>query len=160
MPPLTIESSVFENSDPIPDGYAYEARNVNPPLRFENVPSGGESLALVVDDPDAEEAAEEAFDHWVLWGIDPDRTVIPEGWEPEPDEAREGENGIGDTGFLGFAPPDEEHTYKFRLYALDTAIGLDAGASKAELEAAMEGHVLGEALLKGTFAPEQVPDAE
>ena len=98
------------------------------------------------------------FDHWVAWNIDPGTEMIPEGWGV--DGAVEGANGIGETGFLGFNPPDGEHTYKFRLYALDTELDLDSGASKADLRAAMEGHILDETLLEGTFAPDQVPDEE
>jgi hypothetical protein len=158
MNSLSLTSPVFEDGGRVPDRYAYKAKNVNPPLRVENVPEEAESLALVVDDPDAKEATGKVFDHWVVWNIPPDVEDIGESWAVE--DAEEGANGLGESGFLGFNPPDREHTYQFRLYALDTTLELEPGASKGELEAAMTGHVLAEAHLEGTFAPSQVPEEE
>lgn len=155
MNDLTLTSSVFDDGERIPDKYAYFAENVNPPFRIRNVPDGAASLALVIDDPDAKEATGKVFDHWVAWNIDPTVAEIPEGWDVD---AVEGENGIGATGFLGFNPPDGEHIYKVRLYALDRELALESGSSKGDLQAAMEGHVIDEALLEGRFAPEQVPE--
>jgi hypothetical protein len=148
---LSLESEAFEHGGAIPERYGYTASNVNPPLSIAGVPVAAESLALVVDDPDAMEPAGKIWDHWVVWNVDPDRGTIPENWDAAG--AREGRNDYGESGYGGPNPPDREHTYRFRLFALDTVLDLDPGASAADLEAAMDGHVLREALLEGTFAP-------
>ena len=157
MSDMILTSPVFEDAGRLPDKYAYKSENINPPLNVEGVPESAATLALVVDDPDAREATGKVFDHWVVWNIDPDCSRIPEGWDVD---ALEGENGIGETGFLGFNPPDNEHTYKFKLYALDSELDIEAGSSKETLESAMDGKIVAEALLEGTFAPSQVPDEE
>lgn len=158
MSNLTLTSPAFDDGERMPDRYAYAAENLNPPLSVAGVPAEANSLALIVDDPDAEAATGKVFDHWVVWNIAPDRTRVPEGWAVEEDGALEGANGLGEPGFLGFNPPDGEHTYKFRLYALDATLDLPAGASKDELRTAMSDHLLAETLLEGRFAPDQLPD--
>lgn len=117
----------------------------------DGVPADAVSLALVVDDPDAVEPAGKVWDHWVVWGIDPGVGRIPEDWDAA--EATEGGNDFGEPGYGGPNPPDREHTYRFRCFALDAAVDLPSGASKAALEDAFEGHVLARARLEGTFAP-------
>lgn len=151
MTALRLTSPAFASGDRIPEQYGYRARNVNPPLSVSGVPEDAESLALVVDDPDAVKPAGKVWDHWVVWNVDPATTEIPEDWTPTG--ATEGKNSYGERGYGGPNPPDREHTYRFRLYALDTALDLDAGATKTDLEAAMEGHVLDETVLTGTYAP-------
>lgn len=152
MEDLTLSSPAFDDSEPIPEKHGYEADNVSPPLSVSGVPDDAESLALVVDDPDAMEPAGKIWDHWVVWNI-PTDVEIPEGWNPSADGATEGKNDFDETGYGGPAPPDREHTYRFKLYALDTMLDLPASAGKDALEDAMEGHVRDEALLKGTYAP-------
>lgn len=153
MSDLQLTSPVFDDGEPIPDEYGYTARDVNPPLDVSGVPDETESLALVVDDPDAVEPAGKVWDHWVVWNVDPGREHIPEDWSPEFEGAVEGQNDYGERGYGGPNPPDRPHTYRFRLYALDTELDLPAGSTKADLEDAMAGHVLAEAELDGTFAP-------
>jgi hypothetical protein len=150
---LSLSSPAFDDGRPIPPEHGYTNENVNPPLRVDGVPEGTASLALVVDDPDAVDPAGEVWDHWVLWNVDPDRREIPEDWAPGPEEAVEGRNDYGGTGYDGPNPPDGEHTYEFHLYALDSRLDLPPGATKADLESAIEGHVLDEATLAGTYAP-------
>lgn len=149
--PLEVTSQAFANGERIPEKYGYTAANVNPPLSIAGQPAGTESLALVVDDPDAMEPAGKIWDHWVVWNIDPDRETIPEEWGGAG--ATEGRNDFGERGYGGPNPPDREHTYRFGVYALDTTLELPAGAKKADLESAMKGHVLEKAQLEGTFAP-------
>jgi Raf kinase inhibitor-like YbhB/YbcL family protein len=110
------------------------------------VPEGTRSLALLVDDPDAPGGV---FTHWIAWGLDPGAGGLGEG-EPAPGE---GQNDFGATGYRGPCPPPGHgrHRYVFRLYALDTALELAVGAAKAELEQAIEGHVLTTAELVGTY---------
>ena len=148
---MEISSPAFGDGESIPETYGYTAGNVNPPLRFGGVPDEAESLALVVDDPDAVEPAGKVWDHWVVWNLSPDREEIPEAWDP--DDAVEGQNDYGERGYGGPNPPDRPHTYEFRLYALDSRLTLGAGATKEQLEEAMAGHVLDRAELTGTYTP-------
>jgi Raf kinase inhibitor-like YbhB/YbcL family protein len=148
---LELTSPAFADGDPIPEGHGRRARDVNPPLTIRGVPMGTETLALVIDDPDAEAPTGKVWVHWLVWNIPTDVEEIPEGWDARG--AREGQNDFGETGYGGPAPPDRQHMYRFRLYALDTMLALAPGATKGELEAAMAGHVLAEATLRGTYAP-------
>ncbi|MEF8786585.1 MAG: YbhB/YbcL family Raf kinase inhibitor-like protein [Haloarculaceae archaeon] len=151
MAPLELKSPVFADGEQIPDKYGYTAANVNPPLEIEDVPAEAEALALVMDDPDAVEPAGKVWDHWVVWNLDPETTTIPEGWDASG--AVQGQNDYGEQAYGGPNPPDAEHTYRFRLYALAQQLELDANATKADLETAMSGNVLEETTLEGTYAP-------
>ncbi|KYH25736.1 putative kinase inhibitor protein [Halalkalicoccus paucihalophilus] len=150
MAEFTLTSPEFRDDDPIPRKYGYEERNVNPPLRVENVPEEAESLALIVDDPDAEEPAGKVWDHWLVWNVDPGIGRIPEAWEPD---ALEGRNDFGEAGYGGPNPPDGEHTYEFTIYALDAELELPSSATKEDLIETMAGHVLAQSQLTGTYAP-------
>ncbi len=148
---MRLGSSAFEGGGTIPERHGYYGDNVSPPLEIGDVPPDAESLALVVDDPDAVEPAGKVWDHWVMWGIPPATERIEEGGPVSG--AIEGVNDFGENGYGGPAPPDGEHTYRFRLYALDTGLDLPPSAGKAELEDAMEDHVLESVELTGRFAP-------
>jgi Raf kinase inhibitor-like YbhB/YbcL family protein len=148
---MELSSPASRDGDPIPGEYGHTESNANPPLETDGVPDGAESLALVVDDPDAVAPAGKVWDHWVVWNVDPDVDRIPEDWET--DAAVEGRNDFGETGYGGPDPPDRRHTYHFSLSALDTTLGLAAGATKGDLENAMDGHLLAEAELRGTYVP-------
>jgi Raf kinase inhibitor-like YbhB/YbcL family protein len=150
---MELTSVEFGDGGPIPRRYGYEEENVNPPLVVEGVPKDAESLALVVDDPDAVEPAGKVWDHWTVWNIPPETTSIPEAWDPTKAGAREGRNDYDEIGYGGPNPPDREHTYRFVLYALDTDFDLRPGAPKEELEETIAGHVVGEAHLRGTYHP-------
>lgn len=151
MGDLALTSPVFEDGGTIPAKYGRDAQNVNPPLRIAAVPDTAASLALIMDDPDAVEPAGKVWVHWLVWNIDPTRTTIPEGWTPS--DAVEGTNDFDTTGYGGPAPPDEPHTYRFKLYALDTMLDLSAGATKTELGEAMAGRIVARTQLEGTYAP-------
>lgn len=148
---LRLASPAFEDGGTIPRKHGYKEGNASPPLEIADVPAGTESLALVVDDPDAREPAGKVWDHWVVWNIDPDIAEVPQG--SVPSGGTEGTTDYGETGYGGPNPPDREHTYRFRLYALDTELDLPASAHKADLEKAMNGHVLERADLSGRYAP-------
>ena len=148
---FTLTSPAFEDGAPIPEAYGYPRRDVNPPLSFSGIPEETESLALVMDDPDAFDKPGKAWDHWVVWNIPADVEEIPEDWSVSP--ATEGRNDAGVDSYGGPNPPDGRHAYRFVAYALDTTLDLPPGSSKHNLEAAIEGHVLGEATLEGTYAP-------
>jgi len=151
MTSLQLTSPRFEDGDPIPHEYGYTERNANPPLEISGVPNDAESLALVVDDPDAVEPAGKVWDHWIVWNIEPDTETIPEGWDAA--EAIEGRNDYDDRGYGGPNPPDQEHTYQFQLYALDERLDLDAGSTKNDFQSHIHGHVIDDAQLNGTYAP-------
>jgi Raf kinase inhibitor-like YbhB/YbcL family protein len=146
MSEFALESSAFQNAQPIPSRHSCEGEDVSPPLRWTSVPEGTRSLALVVDDPDAPGGV---FTHWIAWGLDPGSDGLGEG-EAAPSE---GQNDFGTTGYRGPCPPPGHgrHRYVFRLYAIDAEPELGSGAAKAELEQAIEGHILTTADLVGTY---------
>lgn len=151
MGDIELTSPAFESGGPIPDQYGYNERNVNPPLDIASIPDDAAALVLIMDDPDAVEPAGKVWDHWVVWNIDPDTTRIPEGWDAA--DAVVGENDFGETGYGGPSPPDREHTYRFKLYALDATLDLPAESTKEEVGRAMEGHIVAQTQLEGTYAP-------
>jgi hypothetical protein len=147
---------VFEPNQPIPRRHAGEGRDLSPTLAWEGVPEGTKQFALIVDDPDAPRA--EPWVHWVAYGIGPECTSLPEGIPTsphvsEPVDLLQGKNSWDKVGYGGPAPPPGHgvHHYHFKLYALDTALALKPGLSKEELLKAMEGHVLADAELVGTY---------
>ena len=148
---MRLSSPAFDDGEPIPDKHGYEKENTNPPLEIGEVPTDATSLALVLDDPDAQEPAGKIWDHWVVWNIDPDTSTIEEGMTPSG--AHEGRNDFDEPGYGGPRPPDREHTYHFRLYALDTDIDLDVGSSKDDLREAIESRIIDETELRGTYTP-------
>ena len=142
---MELRSPVFEHGGKIPPKYTCDGRDVSPPLTVSGVPEGTKALALVMDDPDAPAGT---WDHWVVWNIPPETSGIPEGTEPA------GVQGITDFGVPGYGgpcPPSGTHRYQFRVCALDGELDLAEGSNKAQLEAAMAGHVLAEAGLTGLY---------
>lgn len=152
--PLELRSPAFSHSGAIPRRYTCEGADVSPPLQWYGVPPGAKSLALIVDDPDAPDprAPQRTWVHWVLFNIPPIATALPEGVPREqlPPGTREGINDWKRTGYGGPCPPIGCHRYFFKLYALDTVLPLEK-PTKAELETAMRGHILAEAVLIGTY---------
>jgi Raf kinase inhibitor-like YbhB/YbcL family protein len=146
MSGFALESSAFQHAQAIPSRHTCEGEDISPPLRWTNVPEGTRSLALLVDDPDAPGCV---FTHWLGWRLDPAAGGLGEG-EAAPSEGR---NHFAQSGYRGPCPPPGHgrHRYVFRLYALDAEPELDAGATKAQLEQAIEGHVLMTADLVGTY---------
>jgi Raf kinase inhibitor-like YbhB/YbcL family protein len=148
---MYLNSSAFMDGASIPKKYARDAENINPPLSWKNVPQGTKSFALVVEDPDVPAAAGvPVWDHWIVWNIPPHIEQIPEAWDVQ------GIRGVGTRGELvygGPRPPDREHRYYFRLYALDALLDLPEGSTKAQLHESMRGHILAEAVLMGRMAP-------
>ncbi|MFB6136498.1 MAG: YbhB/YbcL family Raf kinase inhibitor-like protein [Halobacteriaceae archaeon] len=151
---LSLSSPEFDDGGRIPARYGYDRENVNPPLRVSGVPDGAASLALVVDDPDAEPVAGKVWVHWLVWNVPPDAREIPADWDPGTAGAVEGENDFGEVGYGGPAPPDEPHGYRFKLYALDSVLDLGSGASRHEVGGAASGHVVARTQLTGTYAPQ------
>ena len=151
MGELSIESSAFSSGGEIPKKYGYKNDNVSPPIKIRGVPSDTNSLALIMDDPDAMKAVGRVWVHWVIWNIDPIISEISEG--SSPSGSIEGKTDFGEIGYGGPAPPDKRHTYIFKLFALKRKLDLKKGSTKAQLEEEMNGQILDQAILKGTFAP-------
>ena len=144
---LQISSPAFQNNGVIPAKYTCDGAGTNPALQFGGVPAKAKSLALIVEDPDVPKnlKADGMFDHWVLWDIAPTAKGIAEG------DGKGGMNETGTAGFMGPCPPDREHRYFFKLFALDTKLTGAKIAGKKDLEKAMDGHVLEKAELVGRY---------
>jgi Raf kinase inhibitor-like YbhB/YbcL family protein len=150
--PYGIGSPAFAPGEPIPAQFSCDGENISPPLEWGDAPSGTASFALIADDPDAPGGT---WVHWVLFNLPPDQHSLPAGIPTEGVLAGgglQGANSAGRLGYTGPCPPSGIHRYFFKLYALDTELALTAGASKAELLGAMEGHVLAQAEIIGTYA--------
>ncbi len=152
---LSISSTAFAAGGPIPAKYTCEGRNISPPLTFAGVPHAAETLVLIVDDPDAPDprAPRMTWVHWVLYDLPPTCGGLPEGVASSalPRGTREGTNDFKRTGFGGPCPPVGRHRYFHQLYALDIVLPDLGRPAKAQLESAMRGHVLEQAVLMGTY---------
>lgn len=143
---IGLMSSAFSDGEMIPQKYTCDAENVSPPLFWSDIPEGTESMALIVDDPDAPVGT---WVHWVLYDIPADQYSLPEG---VIGVGNEGKNNFGNVGYGGPCPPmGPTHRYFFKIYALATTLGLDAGETKENLERAMEGHILAQGHLMGQY---------
>jgi hypothetical protein len=145
MDTLKLTSSVFEHNGKIPSRYTCDGDGVNPKLEISGVDENAKSLVLIMDDPDAPSGT---WDHWVKFNIATTTTKIEEATEPE------GTSGVGTGGnkdYFGPCPPDREHRYFFKLFSLDIELKISEGATKKEVEGAMEGHILQSAELIGLY---------
>lgn len=149
---IQLTSSAFGEGQSIPEKYTCDGADISPPLKWTSVPQGAKSLALVCDDPDAPAGT---WVHWVLYDIPPAVTELPERvptTETIPNGAKQGVNDFKRIGYGGPCPPrGNPHRYFFKLYALDAETQLKAKATKKELVRAMEGHILAEVQLMGTY---------
>jgi Raf kinase inhibitor-like YbhB/YbcL family protein len=153
---LVIKSPAFAPNGAMPIKYTCEDDDVSPALDWSGVPERAKSLALIVDDPDAPDpkAPKMVYVHWVMYDIPTSVSGLAEGMQSAklPKGAREGRNDFGKVGYGGPCPPIGRHRYFFKLYALDTTLGdLGGGATKADVEKAMKGHILELAELVGTY---------
>jgi Raf kinase inhibitor-like YbhB/YbcL family protein len=150
---LMISSPAFIEGGTIPQKYTCDGQNLSPQLNWSGIPQGTKNLALIVDDPDAPIGI---FVHWVLFGMDGSLKGLSEGVPPNPSISGvglQGINGFRNTRYDGPCPPrGGAHRYFFKLYALDTAITLKPGASKADLEKAMQGHILAQGQVMGRYS--------
>jgi len=148
---LELTSPAFSDGGEIPRECGYKNGNQEPPLRIGVVggkelgATGIHSLALIMDDPDAMEAVGKVWVHWVAWNMVPTNGK----WV----DLVEGVTDFGEVGYGGPAPPDKRHTYVFKLYALDSKLELVVESTKADVEKAMEGHIIEQTQLTGTYAP-------
>jgi Raf kinase inhibitor-like YbhB/YbcL family protein len=152
---LVLTSTAFAALGAIPTLHTCEGRDVSPPLAWTGVPATAKSLVLIADDPDAPDpkAPKMTWVHWVLYNLPPTTTGLAEGVAASalPAGTREGKNDWKRTGYGGPCPPIGRHRYFHKLYALDVLLADLAPATKADVEAAMKGHVLAQAELVGTY---------
>lgn len=146
-----ITSSAFQSDGAIPKKYSCDGQDISPPLAWSGAPAGTKSFALIMDDPDASGT----WVHWVLFDLPATANNLPENVPKQKELASGARNGVNGEPKIGYEgpcpPPGPVHNYHFKLYALNAKLGLAAGATKAEVEKAMKGHILGEADLVGQF---------
>jgi Raf kinase inhibitor-like YbhB/YbcL family protein len=141
---MKLKSSAFNHNEPIPRKHSCRGEETSPELIIEDIPQGAESMALVVEDPDA---PGQTFDHWVAYDM-PVASRIEEGAAP----GTQGVNSFNINGYGGPCPPSGTHRYFFKLYALDKKLGLPEGLSKNDVQDAMQGHVIDHAELVGLYS--------
>jgi Raf kinase inhibitor-like YbhB/YbcL family protein len=147
-----IKSKAFGNENTIPSKYTCDGTDFSPPLSWSDPPAGTKSYALIADDPDAPAGT---WVHWVVWNIPAGTSNLKEAMDKAPkfaDGTRQGINDFKRVGYGGPCPPSGTHRYYFKLYALDTILDIPVDTTKATLEAAMKGHILGQATLLGTYS--------
>lgn len=152
---LSITSPAFEHEGSIPASYTCDGEDISPALIWSGVPDTAKSLVLIVDDPDAPDPAapKMTWVHWVLYNLPADSTGLKEAIKPSelPEGTKEGLNDWKRTGYGGPCPPIGKHRYFHKLYALDSVLDDLGTPDKAKLEQAMEGHVIEQAVLMGTY---------
>ncbi|UWG48586.1 Phospholipid-binding protein [Halanaeroarchaeum sp. HSR-CO] len=150
-----VTSPAFDEGKTIPDRHTCSGADVSARLVFEGIPLAAQTLAIIVDDPDAPGGT---FTHWVIWNVGADRTEIPEAVEPTEivgalDDASQGKNDFGSIGYRGPCPPEDDgpHTYRFRAYALDSRLDVEAEAGRETVEPALDDATVTTDVLTGTF---------
>ncbi|MBI4163842.1 MAG: YbhB/YbcL family Raf kinase inhibitor-like protein [Candidatus Aenigmarchaeota archaeon] len=143
---LSLTSSAFSHNGDIPVKYTCDGGDVSPPLKISGVPATAKSLALIVDDPDAVDVAGKVWDHWVVFNIDPSTIEIGENQKV----GTPGSTSSGISKYEGPCPP-AQHSYSFRLYTLDKTLDLQEGATKTQVESAMQGSILAQTELIGKY---------
>jgi Raf kinase inhibitor-like YbhB/YbcL family protein len=148
---IKIKSQAFENEGMIPAKYTCDSEDISPPLKWDKVPEGTRSIALISDDPDAPMGT---WVHWVLFNLPADARELKENIPPDktlPNGAKQGTSDFGRIGYGGPCPPGGTHRYYFKIYALDTELNVQPGIRKRDLLKAMEGHILGQGQLMGKY---------
>ena len=146
-----LTSVAFQEGQPIPRPYSCDGVNISPPLEWSGVPKTAKTVAIIADDPDAPAGT---WTHWVLYNLPADNIGLVEN-VPATENLKaggfQGKNDFAKVGYGGPCPPSGTHRYFFRIYAADGELSLKAGATRTELEKALEGHVVGQAQLMGTY---------
>lgn len=149
---VQVKSSAFSEGGSIPSKYTCDGQDISPRLAWNTIPDTTKSIALIVDDPDAPRGD---WVHWVLYDLPPSLRELPEHVPPEEILGNGGRQGMTDFGKIGYGgpcPPSGTHRYFFKVYALDKVLGLNPGATKAQLLSAMEGHILARGQLMGKYS--------
>lgn len=145
---FTLKSPAFNNGGAIPTKYTCDGDNVSPPLHWEGIPAGTKSFALIMDDPDAPSGV---WDHWILFNMPANTTELSEAVKTLPVGTQVGINSWHHTKYDGPCPPNSEHRYIFKLYALDSVLNLQTGATKSSILAAIKMHHLEMAEYMGRY---------
>jgi Raf kinase inhibitor-like YbhB/YbcL family protein len=149
---IQMTSAAFADGQPIPAKYTCDGKDISPPLQWTNAPANTKSFALIADDPDAPVGT---WVHWVAYDLPAGTRALPENVAKTQNitgNAKQGMNDFRRPGYGGpCPPPGKPHRYFFKIYALDTVLGLQPGATEKDLHKAMEGHVLAEGQLMGTY---------
>ncbi|KKL18498.1 hypothetical protein LCGC14_2474920 [marine sediment metagenome] len=149
---IKVTSTAFKDGDMIPSLYTCDGKDISPEITFSDAPKETVSFALIADDPDAPMGT---WVHWVLYNLPAATLALAEAVPLDaelPDGSRHGRNSWGRLGYGGPCPPGGTHRYFFKLYALDAELELAAGASKEQLLAAMNGHVLASTETMGVYS--------
>ncbi len=149
---MKLTSPAFEPNQLIPSQYTCDGEDISPALDWDDPPEGTESLALICDDPDA---PVKTWVHWIVYNLPKSARALSENVSPSTSplsESVQGKNDFKQVKYGGPCPPSGTHRYFFKLYALDTKLKLESGATKAQVEAAMTGHILGKAELIGRYS--------
>jgi hypothetical protein len=149
---MNIKSTAFTAGQPIPSKYTCDGQNISVPLAWSDAPANTKSFALIADDPDA---PGRIFVHWVIFNLPATSQTLVEAFKTDKvlaDGTRQGNNDAGRSGYMGPCPPSGVHRYYFKLYALDSMLTLDAGATKDLLLNALQGHILAQAEIMGTYS--------
>ncbi|MHC4267525.1 MAG: YbhB/YbcL family Raf kinase inhibitor-like protein [Planctomycetota bacterium] len=149
---LDIRSNAFNEGELIPLKYTCDGNDISPPLQWSQPPKETKSMVLICDDPDAPVGT---WVHWVLYGLSPDTQELPEGISNEKEVLGGAKHGVNDFrkyGYGGPCPPGGTHRYFFKLYAVDKAIEIEAGATKDEILNAINGYILAEGQLMGLYS--------
>jgi Raf kinase inhibitor-like YbhB/YbcL family protein len=147
-----ITSNAFAYGEPIPVKYTCDGEDLSPPLDWRDPPEGTRSFTLISDDPDAPVGT---WVHWVLFNLPAETRSLPEAIPSNaklPEGGQHGQNSWRRLGYGGPCPPSGTHRYFFKLYALDTILGLDTGADKQQVLEAMEGHILAQVEAMGVYS--------
>lgn len=139
---ITMRLSAPDFDGEIPSRYTCDGDDITPLLEIYNIPPEAEKIAIIVDDPDAPGGT---FDHWIAWNLLLDD--IEEGSEP----GIQGKNDFGELGYQGPCPPQETHSYRFRVFALSKKLDLEQGSTKEKLEQAIKGNIIGEAEMRAEY---------
>jgi Raf kinase inhibitor-like YbhB/YbcL family protein len=149
---FTLTTKAFKNEGVIPAKYTADGADVSPELTWSNAPQAVKSYALIMDDPDAPHGT---WVHWVLYNIPPNVHELPEGVPTTETLSNGAKQGVSSYKTLGYGgpnpPPGKPHRYFFKLYALDSMLNLAPGATKQELEEAMQGHIIGETVIMAKY---------
>jgi Raf kinase inhibitor-like YbhB/YbcL family protein len=148
---MTLSSVAFKDGGPIPAEYTCDGKNISPPLTWTGVPENTQSLALIVDDPDATGGV---WTHWMVFNLPADTLNLQENFAKSPtaQTAKQGRNDFKQTGYGGPCPPSgKTHRYYFKIFALDTMLNLPPDASRKDIDAAMAKHVLSVGQMMGTY---------
>ena len=148
---MKLSSPDFKNNGIIPSRYTCDGKNISPELHIADTPKGTKVFALIMEDPDVPKyiRSDGMWDHWVIWNIPADTAVIP---EDTGSVGVRGKNTSGKIGYSGTCPPDREHRYFFKIFALNTVLGLNEGTTKQELLGAIKSHIIEKAELVARYA--------